>query len=126
MEDPDDWFIYETELFVEEVSQYLGDFELSALRRQLVHEPFAGKLITGASPLSRVDYAGATIIYSVNLARHTITLIQIGKATSSAVEIDESVKPKLKEITGLLRKGGYFAAGKEAFEWLIGVVKDWL
>lgn len=126
MEEPNDWFIYETELFVLEVSQYLGDFELGALRRQLVHEPFAGKPVVGAAPLIRVDYAGATIIYSVNLAKRTITLIQIGKAAAKPVEIDESVKPKLRELTGFLRKGGYFAAGKEGFEWLISVTKDWL
>lgn len=126
MNESNDWVIYETDLFVGDVAKHLGEFELNALRRQLALEPFAGKPIAGAAPLISIDYAGATVIYSVNPAKKTIALIQIGKATGKPVEVDAASKSKLKEIAGLLRKGGYIAAGKEAIEWLIDIVKDWL
>lgn len=70
--------------------------------------------------------AGATVIYSVNPGKRTIALIQIGKATGKPTEVDATAKSRLKAIADLLRKGGYIAAGKEAFEWLIEIIKDWL
>lgn len=126
MSESNDWVIFETDLFVAEVDKHLGEFELNALRRQLALEPFAGKPVVGAAPLIGIDYAGATVIYSVNPAKRTIALIQIGKATGKPVEVDAASKSKLKEVAGWLRKGGYIAAGKEAVEWLIEIIKDWL
>lgn len=120
-----EWTFYETEAFVDEAPKYLGSFELGALRQQLALQPLAGKAIPGASPLLSIDFAGATIIYSVNPAKRTIALIQIGKATGKPIEIDPGSKPRLKEIAAMLRKGGYIAAGKEVAEWLIEIIKDW-
>ncbi|MDN5754009.1 MAG: hypothetical protein L0H15_12185 [Nitrosospira sp.] len=39
---------------------------------------------------------------------------------------DSWKNPTIGLSTSLLRTGGYMAAGKEAFEWLLGVIKDWL
>ena len=121
-----EWTFYETEGFVDEAPKYLGAFELSALRQQLALQPLAGEPIPGASPLMSIDFAGATVVYSINPAKRIIALIQIGKATGKPIEIDPSSKPRLKEIGALLRKGGYVAAGKEVAEWLIDIIKDWL
>ncbi len=126
MAEPDQWFVYETELFVAEVSKYLNDFELGALRHHLAREPFSGKPVAGASPLISIDYAGATVIYSVHPGNRTIALIQIGKATGKAIEVDANARSRLREIGALLRKGGYIAAGKEALEWLIELIKGGL
>lgn len=120
-----EWTFYETEVFVDEAPKYLGAFELSALRQQLALQPLAGKAIPGASPLMSIDFAGATVIYSINPAKRTIALIQIGKATGKPIEIDPGSKSRLKEIAALLRKGGYIAAGKEVAEWLIDIFKEW-
>jgi hypothetical protein len=119
------WTFYETEVFVEEAPEHLNAFELNALRQQLALQPLAGKPVPGASPLISIDFAGATVLYSVNPAKRTIALIQIGKATGKPVEIEAGSKSRLKEVASLLRKGGYIAAGKEAVEWLIDIVKDW-
>lgn len=126
MTEPSDWFVYETDLFIAEVSKHLNSFELAALRHQLALQPFAGKPVADVSPLISIDYAGATVIYSVNPDKKTIALIQIGNATGKPIEVDATAKSRLKTVADLLRKGGYIAAGKEAFEWLIEIIKDWL
>ncbi|MBC7778576.1 MAG: hypothetical protein H7125_00590 [Proteobacteria bacterium] len=126
MSEPSDWFIYESELFVGEVAKHLTVFELDALRHHLARAPFAGKAVEGASPLISLDFAGATILYSVNPAKRTIALIQVAKATGKPIEIDPETKSKLREIGKIMRRGGYLAAGKEAAEWLFDILKDWL
>lgn len=72
-----------------------------------------------------IDFAGATVIYSVNPAKQTIALIQIGSATGKPIEVDATARSRIKELVGILRKGGYIAAGKVAVEWLIEMVKGW-
>lgn len=125
MAEPLDWVIYEAEPFVDDVSKYLSSFELDALRQQLARDPFAGKPVPGLAPLISLDFAGATVIYSVNPAKRAVVLIQIAKATGKAIEIDPGAKSELKDLADNMKKGGYIAAGKEFFEWLIDVAKDW-
>ena len=124
--EPNEWLIYESEPFVAEVSKYLSSFELGALRQQLARDPFAGKPVPGLSPLISLDFAGATVIYSVNPVKKTVALIQVAKATGKPLEIDAGAKSELQEFANNLKRGGYMAAGKEFFEWLFDIVKDWL
>lgn len=125
MAEPNDWFVYEAEPFVAEVSRYLSGFELGALRQQLARDPFAGKPVPGLSPLISLDFAGAAVIYSVNPAKKTVALIQITKTTGKPIEIDAGAKSELKDLATMMKRGGYIAAGKEFFEWLFDTFKDW-
>ena len=119
------WTIYEAEPFVEEVSKFLSDFELDAMKHQLARDPFAGVAVPGFSPLMRIDFAGASVIYTVNPDARPIALIQIGAVTGKQVEVEEGAKAKLKEACRWLIKGGFVGLGKQAVEWVIEILKHW-
>jgi hypothetical protein len=107
------------------VSNFLNDFELDALKHQLARDPFAGSGVPGLAPLMRIDFAGSTVIYAVNPEAKLIALVQIGAGIGKPVEVEEGAKSKLKELSGLLIKGGFMGLGKQAMEWLIEFLKHW-
>lgn len=119
----EEWTIYETAFFCDEVFNYLTDFELDALRHQLVRVPFAGAYLSGLAPLMRIDFAAATVVYTVQPQRRVIAFVQIDRSVGRTMEIEEAEKPQLAEALASLRQGGYIAAGKQLAQWIIEIVK---
>lgn len=119
----EEWTIYETAAFCDAVSNYLTDFELDALRHQLARVPFFGAYVSGLAPLMRIDFAAATVVYAVQPQRRVIAFVQIDRSVGRPEEIEEAEKSRLTLALGLLRQGGYIAAGKQLAQWINEIEK---
>lgn len=120
----EDWTIYETAPFCQDVFKYLTEFELEALRHQLVRVPFYGAYVSGLAPLMRFDFAGASVIYTIQPHRRLIALVQIDRSIGRPVDIEEAEKPQLARPLDQLRQSGYLAAGKQLAQWIIETAKS--
>lgn len=120
----EEWTIYETAVFCDEVFNYLTDFELDALRHQLVRVPFAGAYLPGLAPLMRIDFAAATVVYTVQPQRRVIAFIQIDRSVGRPDDIEEAEKSRLTQALALLRHAGYIATGKQLALWIVETAKD--
>ncbi len=108
------WTIVESSVFQNDVTNFLTEFELNALRNHLAREPFAGEAVVTAPWLRQLNLGKQrpiVILYSISIDRNLIRLIEIGEG-ASIDGIDPSVTDKVREMAK--------EVGKKGAGWLVG------
>jgi hypothetical protein len=108
------WTIVESSEFQAQAANFLTQFELDALKHQLVRVPFAGEAVAEAPWLRQLSLGRkfpAVILYSVSIQHKIIRLVEIG-AGATVDGVDPKVSDGLAEVAK--------EVGKRGAGWVVG------
>ena len=110
--------LVETTGFERDVGSLLTPTEYRGLCLILADNPMAGLPVPRKTGLRGLQYAQCTVHFGVSADLRTVYLLEIFRTDSSQAPADPADESKVKTALGLLTKGGVFAVGKKAVEWI--------
>lgn len=110
--------LVETTGFERDVGSHLAPTEYRGLCLILADNPMAGTAVPKKIGLRELKYAQCSVIFGVSPDLRTVYLLEISSGDSKPAPADPADESKVKTALGLLTKGGVFAVGKKAAEWL--------
>lgn len=112
--------IVESKEFERDADAALSPIERRAIYLSLAENPLVGTPLKQSPALRGVPFFGHVVVYAVspNLGKLFLLILEKGKDLSPSEDDDENWK-KVKTGVRLFVKGGIFAGGKKALEWLL-------
>ena len=110
--------LVETTGFERDVGSHLTPTEYRGLCLILADNPMVGTAVPRRTGLRDLKYAQCSVTFAVSPDLRTVYLLQIIRTDASQAPGDPADESKVRTALGLLTKGGVFAVGKKAVEWV--------